>query len=134
MAFEDWFRMSVHAVITDPLDRVLLLRATYGEGAWGLPGGALEPGETVHEALARECREELGTEVEIGYLSGVYLHSSVSSHALIFRCGLADGAEIRLSGEHAEWRYFTREELAPVQRLRVEDCLEFGGVARSRRF
>lgn len=42
MGFEDSFRLSVHAVITDTWNRVLLLRATYGDGAWGLPGGALD--------------------------------------------------------------------------------------------
>lgn len=134
MGFEDRFRLSVHAVVTDERERVLLLRATYADGAWGLPGGALEPGETVHEALLRECREELGCAVEVRYLSGVYFHSVHDSHALVFRCDLPPGAVPRLSPEHSEWRYFPLEELAPVQRTRVEDCLRFDGSARSRRF
>jgi hypothetical protein len=45
MAFEDLFRMSVHAVIGNEAG-VLLLRATYAKRVWGLPGGALEPGES----------------------------------------------------------------------------------------
>lgn len=134
MGFKDRFRMSVHAVITDERERVLLLRATYADGAWGLPGGALDRGETVHETLIRECQEELGCAVEVQYLSGVYCHPAVESHALIFRCTLPEEAEIRLSAEHSEWRYFAIEELSPVQRQRVEDCLRFDGNARSRRF
>lgn len=131
MGFEDWFRLSVHAVISDDSHRVMLLKATYGEEAWGLPGGALDPGETIHEGLHRECREELGREVEILYLSGVYSHAGVRSHAFVFRCGLADGADISLSGEHSELRYFLPEEMPPVQRRRVLDCLEFDGRVRS---
>lgn len=43
-----------------------------GLGRWTLPGGALELGETVREALARELREECGIQVEIGELLGVF--------------------------------------------------------------
>lgn len=134
MGFEDRFRMSVHAVITDEHERVLLLRATYADRAWGLSGGALDRNETVHETLLRECQEELGCAVGVQYLSGVYCPSAVESHALIFRCTLPEGAEIRLSSEHSEWRYFEVKELSTVQRQRVEDCLRFDGNARSRRF
>jgi len=134
VGFEDRFRLSAHAVITDAAGRVLLLKADYGDQAWGLPGGGLEPGETLHEALLRECREELGCEVTPGYLSGVYYHSALDAHAAIFRCHLPEGARVRLSAEHSEQRYFDLDELNPIQRQRVEDCLNFDGNARSRRF
>lgn len=39
LGFEDWYRLRVHAVITR-WARVLLLKATSGEKAWGFPGGA----------------------------------------------------------------------------------------------
>jgi 8-oxo-dGTP diphosphatase len=134
VSFEDWFRLSVHAVVTDAEGQVLLLKASYGDNAWGLPGGALDPGETIHEGLLRECREELGLEVIIEYLSGVYSHSAVRSHAFIFRCALPTGAEIALSEEHTDFGFFDPANLAPVQRQRVEDCLQFAGVIRSARF
>jgi 8-oxo-dGTP diphosphatase len=51
MAYNDKFRLSSHAVITDADDNVLLLKANYGNFDFGLPGGALEPGETIHQAL-----------------------------------------------------------------------------------
>lgn len=134
MGFDDRYRLSAHAVITDAHGRVLLLKAAYGAHSWGLPGGGLDPGETLHEALLRECREELGCSVDVGYLSGVYYHSSLDSHAAIFRCHLPDAANLELSDEHTEHRYFEPAELADVQRVRVEDCLHFDGIARSRRF
>lgn len=126
--------MSVHAVITDAEGRVLQLKATYGSRDWGLPGGNLDRGETIHEALRRECLEELGCEIEIRELTGIYYHARFNSQALIFRCELARDARIRLSREHSEARYFALEELSPVQRKRVEDCLGFDGQVRSAAF
>ncbi|APR76429.1 MutT/nudix family protein [Minicystis rosea] len=134
MAFQDTFRLSAHAVITNAAGEILQLEATYGARSWGLPGGALEPGETIHEALSRECREELGCEVEIRHLTGVYYHSAYGSHAFIFRCALPADAQITLSPEHAAFRWFALDALTPVQRRRVEDCLAFSGVVTSARF
>lgn len=134
MAFQDVYRLSVHAVITNDRQQVLQVRATYDGGRWGLPGGSLEPGETVHEALVRECLEELGCEIKVRYMSGVYYHRAYNAHACIFRCELLPDAEIRLSTEHSEHRYFALDELSPVQRQRVEDCLSFDGKVKSAAF
>lgn len=72
--------------------------------------------------------------MEVRYLSGVYAHPAVRSHAFIFRCALPEGAAIRLSAEHSAYRYVPIEELPPVQRHRVVDCLGFRGEVRSARF
>jgi len=59
--------VGVGAVIVDG-DRVLLARRAHEplKGEWSLPGGAVEVGETLHEALVREVREETGLTIEIG--------------------------------------------------------------------
>ncbi len=134
MAFNDLYRLSAHAVIVNTSGDVLQLKATYGSLAWGLPGGALEPGETIHECVLRECREELGCDVVIGELTGVYFHAAHNSHVFIFRCSLATDDAIHLSAEHSEYRYFATAELSSVQRTRVEDCLSFASSVVSRKF
>ena len=134
MAFDDLYRLSAHAVISDEAGKVLQLKQTYLDKRWGLPGGAVEPGETVHEAVTRECKEELGVDIEIEYLSGVYYHSAYTSHVFIFRCSVPGDEPFALSAEHSEYGYFGLEELSDVQRQRVQDCLEFEGVVQSAKF
>lgn len=134
MAFTDFYRLSSHAVILNENNEVLLLKATYVNCAWGLPGGGLDIGETIHEALIRECKEELGCDISIDYLSGVYFHSAVISHAFIFRCHLSKNSNIQLSSEHSEFKWFSIDELSPIQKQRVEDCLTFNGEVKSRAF
>ncbi|HBF48858.1 MAG TPA: NUDIX hydrolase [Shewanella frigidimarina] len=134
MAFNDLFRLSSHAVITNTVGEVLLLKATYGDKQWGLPGGGLDPNETIHQALQRECFEELGCEVDVQYLSGVYFHSAYQSQAFIFRCELPKGAQISLSDEHSEYAFVAVTELSNIQQQRVSECLAFSGVVRSAAF
>ena len=72
----DWSRAqgvrpSVSAVIWDGEGRVLLQQRSDG-GHWGLPGGSVEIGESVAEAVLREVREETGLSVRVGRLIGVY--------------------------------------------------------------
>ena len=58
--------------VLDDSGRVLLQRRGDAEGPWGLPGGAMELGETLEEAAVRETREETGLDVRPDELLGVY--------------------------------------------------------------
>ena len=64
-------RSSASAVIFDRRGRVLLQQRSDG-GQWGLPGGGIEIGESVTEAVIREVREETGLRVVVRRLIGVY--------------------------------------------------------------
>ena len=79
--------------------RVLLTRRAEGQhlaGMWEFPGGKLEEGESPEEALARECREECGIDVDVGEILDVTHHRFPEKDVLLlfYRCALR-GGEVR---------------------------------------
>jgi 8-oxo-dGTP pyrophosphatase MutT (NUDIX family) len=57
---------AVRALIGNPLDQILVLRrtnSTFGQGGWCLPGGKIDVGQTIEEALAAELQEELSVQL-----------------------------------------------------------------------
>ncbi len=78
-------RLSVSAVVRRPDNaREILLMKRSDNAHWGLPGGYVEPGESVVSATRREVQEETGFEIEVGRLVGVY---SDPSHQVIEYAG-----------------------------------------------
>lgn len=121
-----YFRVSVSALIFDN-GRILLAHRRAIDW-WNLPGGAVDPGETVDEALRREVREETGLEVEVGQLVGVYSKPLKREIVLSFRCRISGGTPGPiLDDDIDESRYFALDELPartlPKHRERIDDAL-----------
>ncbi|WP_082614885.1 NUDIX hydrolase [Paenibacillus sp. Soil787] len=128
------FGFGVHAIITNSEGQILLLKRTYGNKGWSLPGGGVDAGETIHQAVFRECCEELGIEVKNAVLTGFYYHSSINAQVGIFRCSIPEAAEIKLSSEHSEFKWADISSLSEVQRIRALEALEYHGQVISRAF
>jgi ADP-ribose pyrophosphatase YjhB (NUDIX family) len=62
---------SVTAVIRNDLGELLLVHKTDND-LWALPGGGVDPGESVTMAVVREVKEETGIDVVVDDLVGVY--------------------------------------------------------------
>ena len=119
------FRIGVFAVI-ERGGRYLLARRR-DIGWWNLAGGGLEYGETVEEGLAREVREEIGVEIEIVRLIGLYSKPRKQEVVLTFLCHMVGAAEPGTSDEVSEVAWFLPEDfpadLLPKHRQRLDDTL-----------
>jgi len=74
----DYIGVGVGAIIVDERGRLFLARrgpkATNERGLWEFPGGSVELGERLADALRREIREEYGVEIAVGELLDVVDH------------------------------------------------------------
>ena len=108
----------VAAIIRDR-GRIFATQRGYGpyKDGWEFPGGKIEPGETPEEALKREIREELDTEIEVGEPAGHIEYDYPEFHLSMdcFFCTLLSGS-LTLK-EHEAARWFSPEELDSVSWL-----------------
>lgn len=83
--------VGVCGVVTNATGDVLLIRTA--KAGWELPGGRVEPGEELHEALRREVREETGCDLEtLGEVVGVSDHVASDRLLVVFRATAASDA------------------------------------------
>lgn len=130
-------RPGVSAVVFDAGGRILLQQRT-DNGRWGLPGGAVEFGESVCDALHREVHEETGLTIEVERLVGVYSHPD--HHQIVtypdgnvfhfvstcFACR-PTGGTLTLGDETSGLAWFAPPawpaDLLEMHRIRIDDAL-----------
>lgn len=125
---------SCHALVQDG-DRFLLVQRARPPlaGCWGLPGGGVELGETVEEALLREVREETGLTVVIdrflGYANAIERddEGQVRYHYVImYFAALPAGGVLQAADDAAAVRWVTVEESRALPLTdAVERCLQW---------
>ena len=128
---------SVTAIVRDHAGDLLMVHKT-DNNLWALPGGGVDPGESVTEAILREVLEETGVDVEVVRLSGVYTNPR---HVMVYDdgevrqqfslCFIANpvGGSLATSVETSEVLYVSVDRLDelnvhPSMRLRIEHGLD----------
>jgi ADP-ribose pyrophosphatase YjhB (NUDIX family) len=123
--------LGVRAVVLDSESRVFLVKHSY-VGGWHLPGGGVETGETLREALRRELAEE--GRIELAgepALFGVYLNSHVSRRDHVAVYLVRQFRQDRLpepNSEIIDCGFFETRDLPPDTttgtRLRISEAVE----------
>ena len=101
----------VGATLPERHGRVVLLRRAIEPrvGAWVFPGGFMELGESAEEASVRETREEVGLEVELRGLLGVYTRPGPGVVVIVYRALAL--SEPQALHEALEVRWFARDDI-----------------------
>lgn len=105
--------------------KVFATQRGYGEfkDGWEFPGGKIEPGETPEEAIKREIKEELDTEIEIVKFLDTVEYDYPKFHLSMdcFICKVVSGDLVLKKHEAAKW--LTKENLDSVDWLPADQGL-----------
>ena len=114
--------------------RVLLLRRRWppNQGYWAFPGGLVEPGESVQDAVLREVKEETGLEIRLESLLDVItdIHldelGRVKYHYVIVDYTATPlGPRVTLNDESSSYGWFTPDEIKRIKVSRnTRECVK----------
>jgi len=114
--------ISVYALVRNEKGEYLLLRRSENSrtnpGKWDLPGGKVDRGETLKEAVAREVQEETGISVNPGGIAGeVTFELPAKKVIAIVYDGGFNVIDVQLSYEHVEYAWVALEEIVKMEAL-----------------
>jgi ADP-ribose pyrophosphatase YjhB (NUDIX family) len=128
------------AAVVDPATRKILLVRRADNLRWAVPGGYMDPGESVTEACAREVLEETGVHVSLGRLIAIYASPHVLLEypdgnrwqlVLLYFAAEPIGGTLNAGDETTEAGYFSRAEaekmdMSRLNRQRIADAFAPG--------
>ncbi|WP_060207675.1 NUDIX hydrolase [Sporosarcina koreensis] len=122
--------VSVSALVMNEKSEMLLLRTHWRSDTWEMPGGNVEVGEPLDEAVCREFLEETGIVIQPIGITGVYYNATKHVLSVVFKATYVRG-EIRIQPEEIkEARYIQINEsnigqyiTRPQQRSRTLDAM-----------
>lgn len=110
--------LSAAGLVRNAAGQILMIRSP--DRGWEYPGGMVEPGETIQEALEREIYEETGVQVEILALAGISKNMGRRIVNVDFLCRYVGGT-LQTSPESLEVRWMTEEEALSAVTLPVTE-------------
>ena len=113
-------------------DKVLATQRRYGEfkDGWEFPGGKIEPGETPEQAIKREIREELATDMRVEQPLTTVEYDYPTFHLSMecFICKVEQGNLTLLEHEAAKWLSYDELDSVdwlPADRIVVRELREY---------
>lgn len=117
--------INVVAAIIKSEDKIFATQRGYGDfkDGWEFPGGKIEDGETPQQALVREIREELDTEIEVGELLDTVEYDYPTFHLSMkcYWCKVISGDLVLKEHEAAKW--LSAENIDSVDWLPADEGL-----------
>ncbi len=128
-------QLSVGAIMVHD-DRLLLVQRAHppAAGEWSIPGGRVEPGETLAEALVREVREETNLDCVCGALVGVAERIDEHGHFVILEywATVYDETALLASSDAAAAQWVPLEDLAELRLVDgLAEFLHDNGILRT---
>lgn len=127
--------VSVSALLMNEHDEVLLVRTHWRSDTWEMPGGNVDEGEPLDQAVCREFLEETGVVIRPVGITGVYFNATKHVLSVVFKAEYVSG-EIRIQPEEIQEagyvritesnidEYITR----PQQKSRTLDAMRAKGM------
>ncbi len=100
--------VAVAGLISNPEGEILLIRSP--RRGWEFPGGQVETGETLMQALEREVQEEAGITISVGELVGIYSNVKQPTKVMLDFLGTWVAGDLTTSSESVQTEWVQRDE------------------------